>query len=42
VALLELRAEQMAAEPERRSWTERVRSLTRPRPSHARLRGQTP
>jgi hypothetical protein len=42
VALLELRAEQMAAKPERRSWTERVRSLMRPRPSHTRLRGQTP
>jgi hypothetical protein len=36
VALLELRALQMAAAPERRGWTERVRSLMRPRPSHAR------
>jgi hypothetical protein len=35
VALLELRAAQMAAAPERRSWSERVRSLLRPRPSHA-------
>jgi hypothetical protein len=35
VALLELRAAQMAGTPERRSWTERVRSLIRPRPSHA-------
>jgi hypothetical protein len=35
VALLELRATQMAATPERRGWTERVRSLVRPRPSHA-------
>ena len=35
VALLELRAAQMAAAPERRGWTERVRSLMRPRPSHA-------
>jgi hypothetical protein len=36
VALLELRATQMAAKPERRGWTERVRSLFRPGPSHAR------
>ena len=36
VALLELRAAQMAASAERRSWTQRVRSLMRPRPSHAR------
>jgi hypothetical protein len=36
VALLELRAKQIAATPERRGWTERVRSLVRPRPSHAR------
>jgi hypothetical protein len=36
VALLELRAEQIASAPERRGWTERVRSLMRPRPSHAR------
>ena len=36
VALLELRAAQMAASTERRSWSERVRSLIRPRPSHAR------
>jgi hypothetical protein len=36
VALLELRAEQIAGTPERRGWTERVRSLIRPRPSHAR------
>jgi hypothetical protein len=35
LALLELRAEQMAAAPERRGWTGRVRSLMRPRPSHA-------
>ena len=35
VALLELRATQIAAAPERRGWTERVRSLMRPRPSHA-------
>jgi hypothetical protein len=35
VALLELRATQMAAAPEPRGWTERVRSLMRPRPSHA-------
>jgi hypothetical protein len=36
VALLELRAAQMAGTAERRSWSERVRSLVRPRPSHAR------
>jgi hypothetical protein len=36
VALLELRAAQTAATPERRGWTERLRSLMRPRPSHAR------
>ena len=37
VALLELRAEQIAgAARERRGWTGRVRSLLRPRPSHAR------
>jgi hypothetical protein len=37
VALLELRAEQMDAKPaERRGWTARLRSLLRPRPSHAR------
>lgn len=36
VALLELRAAQMAGTPGRRSWTDRVRSLIRPRPSHAR------
>lgn len=35
VALLELRAAQMASTPERRGWSERVRSLIRPRPSHA-------
>jgi hypothetical protein len=34
VALLELRAKQMAGTPDRRTLTERVRSLTRPRPSH--------
>jgi hypothetical protein len=34
VALLELRAEQMATAPKRRGWTERLRSL-RHRPSHA-------
>jgi hypothetical protein len=34
VALLRLRAEQMAGTPDRRGWTERVRSLLRPRPSH--------
>ena len=36
VALLELRAEQIEAAPKRRGWTERMRSLMRPRPSHAR------
>jgi hypothetical protein len=36
VALLELRAAQMAAAPERRGWSGRLRSLLRPRPSHAR------
>ncbi|HEV2874484.1 MAG TPA: hypothetical protein VGW14_04985 [Thermoleophilaceae bacterium] len=36
VALLELRAEQVAASPERRGWTERARSLMRLRPTHAR------
>ena len=36
VALLRLRAEQMAGTPDRRGWLERVRSLLRPRPSHAR------
>jgi hypothetical protein len=36
VALLELRAGQMAAAPERRGWSDRVRSLLRTRPSHAR------
>jgi hypothetical protein len=36
VALLRLRAEQMAGTPHRRGWTERVRSLLRPGPSHAR------
>jgi hypothetical protein len=36
VALLELRARQMAATPSRRGWIDRVRSLMRPRPSHAR------
>jgi hypothetical protein len=36
VALLELRAAQTARTAERRSWSERVRSLVRPRPSHAR------
>jgi hypothetical protein len=35
VALLELRARQMAGTPERRGWAARVRSLVRPRPSHA-------
>jgi hypothetical protein len=37
VALLELRAAQLAGAPERRGWTERLRSLIRPRPSHARV-----
>jgi hypothetical protein len=36
VALLQLRAEQLATAPKRRGWTERLRSLTRARPSHAR------
>jgi hypothetical protein len=36
VALLQLRAAQMAAAPRPRGWTDRVRSLMRPRPSHAR------
>jgi hypothetical protein len=36
VALLELRAAQMTGAPRRRGWTERVRSLMRPRPSQAR------
>jgi hypothetical protein len=36
VALLELRARQMAEAPQRRGWMDRVRSLMRPRPSHAR------
>src|ERR671919_839440 len=36
VALLHLRAEQMAGTPDGRGWTERVRSLLRPGPSHAR------
>jgi hypothetical protein len=36
VALLELRAAQIAGTAERRSWSERVRSLVHPRPSHAR------
>jgi hypothetical protein len=35
-ALLQLRAEQMAAGHKGRGWSERVRSLLRPRPSHAR------
>jgi hypothetical protein len=35
VALLELRARQMAHAPEG-GWMDRVRSLMRPRPSHAR------
>jgi hypothetical protein len=35
VALLELRAKQIARTPERRGWMERVRALMRPRPSHA-------
>jgi hypothetical protein len=37
VALLELRAEQIAATPKPHGWTERMRSWVRPRPSHARL-----
>jgi hypothetical protein len=37
VALLELRAEQLAArEAKGRSWSERLRSLLRPRQAHAR------
>lgn len=37
VALLELRAEQLAGRAsERRGWAKRMRSLFRPRPSHAR------
>jgi hypothetical protein len=36
VALLELRAEQIAARRAERGWSERARSLLRPRPSHAR------
>jgi hypothetical protein len=36
VALLELRAAQLEATSEPRRWTERVRSLVRLRPSHAR------
>jgi hypothetical protein len=36
VALLELRAGQLAATPERRGWSRRALSLLRPRPSHAR------
>ena len=36
VALLELRAEQIAARREERGLSERVRSLLRPRPSQAR------
>ena len=36
VALLELRAEQIAARRAEHGWSERVRSLLRPRPSHAR------
>jgi hypothetical protein len=35
VALLQLRAEQIAAGQRGRGWSERVRSLLRPRPSHA-------
>jgi hypothetical protein len=35
VALLKLRAEQLSA-PKRRGFAERMRSLIRPRPSHAR------
>jgi hypothetical protein len=35
-ALLQLRAEQLAAAPQRRGWADRVRSLRRARPSHAR------
>ena len=36
VAVLQLRAEQLEAAPKRRGWVERLRSLMRPRPSHAR------
>jgi hypothetical protein len=36
VALLELRAEQLAAGRHKHGWGERVRALLRPRPSHAR------
>jgi hypothetical protein len=36
VALLQLRADQLAASPKRRGWIERAVSLLRPRPSHAR------
>jgi hypothetical protein len=37
VALLQLRAEQLSKDaPEQRGWRERLRSLRRPRPSHAR------
>jgi hypothetical protein len=36
VALLELRARQTEAAPKRRGWSERIRSLMRPRASHAR------
>jgi hypothetical protein len=36
VALLELRARQMAGTAERRGWADRLRSLIRQRPSHAR------
>src|SRR5687767_6897892 len=36
VALLRLRAEQLAGTPDRRGWTERLRSLLRPGPSHVR------
>jgi hypothetical protein len=36
VALLQLRAEQLSEKGQSRSWAERLRSLLRPRPSHAR------
>ncbi|MGH2716799.1 MAG: hypothetical protein ACRDM7_23515 [Thermoleophilaceae bacterium] len=36
VALLELRAEQLATAPKRCGWAERMRSLLRVGPSHAR------
>jgi hypothetical protein len=36
VALLRLRAEQMAGSSDPRGWTERMRSLLRPGPSHVR------